>query len=738
MATIGAESRAHSARRSLAVFASGLALLACASCGRQEASTPADVDRARLLAADGEPGEWMANGRDWRGSYHSPLRQIDHRTVGRLGFAWAHTLDTARGLEATPLVIDGVMYTSGNYGNVYALDAATGRLLWSFEPKIDQRYARYACCDVVNRGVAVWRGRVYVGALDGWLYALDAATGKPVWKADSFIDRKRPYTITGAPQIAGDMVVIGQGGADFADARGYVSAYDLTTGALRWRFFTVPGDPCTPPEHPEMAQALRTWSPNSLWSAGGGGTPWDGMAYDPELDLLYVGTGNAAPYAWHDRSPGGGDNLFLASILAIHAHTGKLAWYYQTVPGEQWDYTATQKMVLADLKIGGRQRQVLMQAAKNGFFYVIDRRTGALISARPFVPVNWAKSIDPATGRPVLTGEADYERGPALVYPAASGAHNWQPMSFDPATGLVFIPTIEAAMVYAKDYDPASRDPAARWNVNGVFVDDYPAAGIPELKLPPLAAILRGRRPPVRRGVLRAWDPVAGRVVWDAQAVDFWQGGVLSTGGSLVFQGTSAGQIIVRDARTGQVLKSIDTGSSIMAAPMTYKVGGVQYVAVMAGYGGAAGWAFPPTSAAYRYGNQGRILAFRLDGPAVPKPPLSADSPIPAPPAQDGTPVDIALGARLFAQNCSRCHADVARGLVPDLRRNLPSSQAQFDEIVLRGALADGGMERFDDLLDARGSRAIRAYLTDQARIGYREQQKGRASERRSLPAKAN
>lgn len=696
------------------------------------------MDRARLLEADAEPGEWLVNGRDWRGTYNSPLRQIDVATVPRLGFAWSHDLDTERGLEATPIVVDGIMFTSGNWGRVYALDARTGKLIWSFVPDVDGQYGRYACCDVVNRGVAVWKGRVYVGSLDGWLYALDAGTGKVQWKADTFIDRKRPYTITGAPQIAGDVVVIGQGGADFADARGYVSAYDLATGKLRWRFFTVPGDPRKPPEHPELAQAGRTWSPDSLWSSGGGGTPWDGMAYDPVLDLLYVGTGNAAPYAWHDRSPGGGDNLFLASILAIRPKTGRLAWYYQTVPGERWDYTATQKMVLADLTIAGRKRQVLMQAAKNGFFYILDRHTGALISANAYSPVNWASRIDLKTGRPVLTGRGDYEHSPALVYPAASGAHNWQPMSFDPQTGLVYIPVIEGAMIYAKGYDLKARSLAERWNVNGVFVEDYPAAGIPELALPPLAKVLKGETPPRRRGVLKAWDPVAGKVIWEAPAPTFWEGGVLSTGGGLVFQGSSSGELVVRDARDGRVLKRIETGSSIMAAPMSYSVEGVQHVAVMAGYGGAAGWAYPEKSAAYRYGNKGRILAFRLGGPDVPKPAVVSDTPMPRPPRQVGSAADIRNGARLFASQCSRCHANVARGLVPDLRRMAAGTHGAFDEIVLRGALQGSGMGRFDDVLSEADAHAIHAYLIDEAWKAYRARGRGTGLEQRALPPKAN
>lgn len=713
-----------------------LALLVTQGCGRREAAS-GQVDRSRLLAADGEPGQWFTGGRDWREQYYSPLRQIDASSVGRLGFAWSYDVGTARGLEATPVVVDGTMYTSGNWGRVYALDARTGRERWKFVPEVDGQYGRYACCDVVNRGVAVWKGRVYVASLDGWLYALDAGDGHVVWKVDTFVDRTHPATITGAPQVAGDVVVIGQGGADFADSRGYATAFDLGTGKLRWRFFTVPGDPRHPPESPDVAAASSTWSRDSMWGSGGGGTPWDAMAYDPDLDLLYVGTGNASPFSWWDRSPGGGDNLYLASILAIHPKTGRLAWHYQTVPGERWDYTATQKMILADLTIGGRSRKVLMQAPKNGFFYVLDRETGELLSAKPYAPVNWASRIDMRTGRPVFTGEADYRDGPALVYPAASGAHNWQPMAFNPATGLVYIPVIEGAMIFAKGYEPSRHSLAEKWNVNAVFVEDYPKGGIPEIGLPPLANVLKGRPYPARRAVLRAWDPVRGRTVWEASAPDFWQGGVMTTAGGLVFQGRADGRLAIRDASTGRIIRELDTGSSIMAAPMSYEIDGVQYVAVMAGYGGAAGWAFPETSAAYRYGNEGRILVFRLDGGRMPARPLATTPPMPAPPPPPGSAANIATGGRLFAANCSRCHAEVDRGLAPDLRRMSAGTHRAFDEIVLRGALSGDGMGRFDDVLSPQEVKAIHAYLIDEAAVAYRTRGSG-APDKRRIPARAN
>jgi quinohemoprotein ethanol dehydrogenase len=709
------------------------ALLILGACGGGKKS-PGSVDTDRLTAS--EPTQWLASGKDWRGAYYSPLKKINDTTAARIGFAWDHELETSRGLEATPIVVDGVMYTVGNWGRVYALDAKTGKSIWTFVPEVDGQYARNACCDIVNRGISVWKGKVYVGALDGWLYALDAATGKVAWKADTFVDRKRPVSITGAPQIAGDVVVIGQSGADFADMRGYVTAFDLVTGKQRWRFFTVPGAPDKPFEHPEMATASKTWSAKSLWQSGGGGTAWDGMAYDPKLDLLYVGTGNASPYNWSDRSPGGGDNLYLASILAINPKTGRLVWHYQTVPGENWDYTAVQKMILADLKIGGRERQVLMQAPKNGFFYVLDRKTGELLSAKPFVPVNWASRIDLKTGRPVMTGLADYDKGPALVTPSAAGGHNWHPMAFNPETGLVYIPAIEGSMIFLKTYDPTGLTLADRWSVANIFPDDYPAEGVPSMQLPPLADVLKGQKWTPRRSVLRAWDPVSGKVVWDAPSKGFWDGGVMTSAGNLVIQGNAEGELIVRDARTGKELKRIDTGSSIMAAPMTYEIDGVQYIAVMAGYGGAIGWAYPPKSAAYRFGNQGRILVFKLDGAAMPKREAFVEQPIPEPPAQFGTAAQITEGERIFAGQCARCHANVARGMVPDLRRMSKDTHDSFADIVLGGALAGNGMGRFDDVLNPDQAKAIHAYLIDQARLAYAEQARGQKDAAPRLPSK--
>ena len=352
----------------------------------------------RLLKADSEPGAWLTGGRDYRQTYYSPLTSISPANISRLGYAWSYDIDFTTAFEATPTVVDGMMFTSGNRGNVYALDAKSGRLVWSFKPTIDPQILTKLCCTDVNRGVVVWRGRIYVGSIDGYLYSLDASTGAVLWKVDTITDRSRAYSITGAPYIAKELVVIGNSGAEF-DTRGYVTAYDAQTGKQAWRFFTVPGDPKLGFEHPELEMAAKTWAPDSRWDVGLGGTVWDGMAYDPKLNLLYVGTGNGGPWNRAIRSPSGGDNLFLASILALNPDTGRLVWYYQTTPSEAWDYTATQKLILADLKIDGRMRGVLMQAPKNGFFYVLDRKTGSLISATPYTEITWASRVD-LSGRP--------------------------------------------------------------------------------------------------------------------------------------------------------------------------------------------------------------------------------------------------------------------------------------------------------------------------------------------------
>ena len=646
------------------------------------AASQGQVDEKRLMAADKHPGEWLTTGRDFGKGHYSPLDQINAANVARLGFAWQYDTKTIRGLEATPIVVDGVMYTSGSVGQVYALDAKTGREIWTYSPHNDMRVNQRSCCDEVNRGVAVWHGKIYVASYDGHLIALDAASGKEIWSADTRVEKSRAFVSSGAPQVAGKVVIIGNAGGEY-DARGYVSAYDLETGKLAWRFYTVPGDPAKPQENPELNVALKTWDPKSNWPMGGGGTVWGDMAYDPELNLVYFGTGNGTFFDQSRRSPAGGDNLYIVSIIALHADTGRMAWYYQQAPGDAWDYDATESVILADLKIGGATRKVLMQAPKTGFFYILDRKTGELLSAEKFVPVTWADHVDLKTGRPVFApGLRDFKNnfnGKVFLHPASMGGHNWNPMSWDPKTGLVYIPEIEN--------------------------DD--------------AGLFSGKT------YLRAWDPVQSKHVWSTPAGYWWDhAGVLSTAGGVVFQGNGPGHFIAYDAATGKVLKDIDTGSTINAAPMSYQIGGVQYVAVMAAWGGG-GWSWVhPENAATQRGNEGRILVFKLDGGAVPIPPLlPAPGPIPQPPPLTASADEVKKGGQLFGAHCASCHVNQPGSEAPDLRRMTKDTHDAFHQIVLQGIFQNAGMPPWDDVLSTDDADAIHQYLISLAWDAYNKQQ---------------
>jgi len=696
---------------------------------------PGDLDATRLAMADSEPQNWFTLGRDEQGNYFSPLKSIDASNVDHLGFAWDYDLGAPlRGQEATPIVIDGVMYTSGTWGYVYAVDAATGRELWRFDPKVDYIWGRNPCCDLVNRGVAVWQGVVYVASVDGHLHALDAATGKELWSVDTITDHALPYSSTGAPQVAGDVVVIGNSGADMGrgGVRGYVAAYDLKTGAFKWRFYTVPPAPGKPLENPELAAAAKTWDSHRKAYFQGGGTVWDGFAYDPELKLVYFGTANAAPYDLRQLGPTKLDSLYTASIIALHADTGRMAWYYQTTPRDSWDYDAVQKMILADIDVEGSKRQILMQASKNGFFYVLDRATGKLISANNFTYVNWAKGVDLKTGRPIPTKTSDWYAGPKNVYPSWSGGHTWPPMSYNPQTNLVYIPVVDQSAVWVdlRHNGGTVKFIDGFFTVNGIFPDEtYDAADVKRLygPLPDRKTIAASRKVNPVRELLRAWDPVAEKTVWEhvtSQGIRGNDGGVMSTAGNLVFQGRGSGELWVYAADTGKVLAKIPTGSHIMAAPMTYAVDGVQYVAVQVGYGGAAITVgpIPPSSAALKYQNTNRIIAFKLGGGPVPTPPPRVEDPFPEPPAQTASAAEVSAGEILFIQECSRCHV-FGPSSTPDLRKLNPGLHAAFKDIVLHGALAPNGMERFDDLLSDQDADAIHAYLIDQSWQAYHAQQ---------------
>jgi quinohemoprotein ethanol dehydrogenase len=651
--------------------------------------TPADVDDAVLESAGERAGSWLTHGRDYAETRFSPLTGIHEGNVDRLGLAWTFATRTERGLEATPLVAGGVLYATGSWSVVYAVDARTGEELWFWDPEVDRALGAFACCDVVNRGVALYKGKVYAGIFDGRLVALDAGTGDVVWETQS-TDPALPYTVTGAPRVVQGRVIIGNGGAEYG-VRGYVSAYDAETGELAWRTYTVPGNPADGFESEAMKMAAGTWT-GEWWTMGGGGTVWDSMAYDPRLDLLYVGVGNGTPWNRLVRSPGGGDNLFLASILALRPSTGELVWHYQTTPGETWDYTATQHMILADLDIDGEQRQVLMQAPKNGFFYVLDRATGELISAEPFVPLNWATHVDRQTGRPVEIDGARYEHEPFMQMPGPLGGHNWHPMSFNPHTGLVYIPAQEPWSLYVHDPDFEFRE--GIWNV-GVIRG---AAAALSVSLP------------APTGHLLAWDPVAQQERWRAPYGDMWNGGTLTTAGNLVFQGTSDGRFIAYQAETGERLWEAAVGR-IIAAPVTYEVDGVQFVSVLAGWGGA--YATTAGAGGARI-ERGRVLSFAIGGQARVAPAEATIEPAaPEPISFTASPEQIAAGATGYAASCSVCHGPdaVSGGVLPDLRLAAPEVFGDFHDIVLGGARLERGMPSFELWLDRQEVDAIRAYV---------------------------
>ena len=652
--------------------------------------------------------DWAEHGRTPYEQRFSPLEDINADTVDGLGLDWYADLDSDRGQEATPIAVEGKLYVSTAWSMVKAYDGVSGKLLWSYDPKVPREWAVNACCDVVNRGVAVVDGSVFVGTLDGRLVALDAATGRAIWSVLT-IDPNKPYTITGAPRVIKGKVIIGNGGAEYG-VRGYVSAYDAVTGKRAWRFYTVPGDPSKPFEMPILANAAKSWA-GEWWKLGGGGTVWDSMAYDPALDLLYIGTGNGSPWNRKLRSAGKGDNLFLSSIVALRPSTGEYVWHYQVTPGDEWDFTATQPIILADLKIDGKDRKVLMQAPKNGFFYVLDRATGQLLSAKAFVPTTWARGIDLKSGRPIENPEARYsETGkPFLQMPGPLGAHSWHPMSYSPKTGLVYLPTQTFPFLYAPDGQ--FRHNRRGWNL-GVSM------GTP--LLPDDPKIVAGIRSSIK-GALVAWDPVRQKEVWRVDFGEAFNGGTLATAGDLVFQGNASGRLAAYRADNGKKLWSFDAQSPIMAAPISYAIKGRQYVAVMVGYGGVG--AFGPgalTNPDRKKRNISRLMVFSLDGKAkLPPPPPIVALPEPSPPSDAPVGARIEIGRRLYERSCATCHgtAAITAGIAPDLRHSQALAKDTFRAIVLDGALKDAGMAGFAGTLSPTDVEDIRGYLAQRARL---------------------
>jgi len=661
---------------------------------------PADLNEFRVLHADREPGNWMTYGRTYDEQRFSPLNQVNDHNVSSLGLAWHYDLDTDRGQEATPIVVDGVMYFTSAWSKVFALNAATGELLWSYDPQVPGHWAINACCDVVNRGVAAWNGKIFVGTLDGRLIALDAANGRRVWETLT-IDPDFRYTITGAPRVAKGKVIIGNGGGEFG-VRGYVSAYDNETGKLIWRFYTVPGNPSQPFESPILAKAAPTWSGN-WWKLGGGGTVWNAISYDPELDQLYIGTGNGTPWSEKFRSPKGGDNLFTCSIVALKMETGEYVWHYQEDPADAWDFDSDEDIILADLVIEGQARKVLMQAPKNGFFYVLDRINGSLISAKPYTFVNWASGVDLLTGRPVETTLSRYQGAdPRPIVPGPLGAHSWQPMSYSPATGLVYIPVNDVGFKYKTPSSFEAKKLAPNYGI------DVVAAGLPQdpkVKKAILEAV---------KGKLVAWNPVQQRAAWTSERPGPWNGGTLATAGNLVFEGTASGNFEAYRADNGAKLWSFAAQTGVMAGPVTYEVSGKQYIAVLVGWGGVFPLAAGEVSfASGRVRNRSRMLAFKIGGKAS-LPPLEAiEEPRLAALPNPASAATIHKGEQLFQSYCAGCHGDVAvsGGVLPDLRFSDMLTSDTWFEVVRQGLLQSQGRVSFAQELSHDDAAATRSYV---------------------------
>jgi len=706
--TAGAARKAGGLRAALAA----LMLAALASCNMSAGSGgAAAVTGEKMRDADSQSnvGNWMSYGRTWDEQRYSPLDQINDSNVSKLGLAWYADLDTYRGIEATPLVIDGVLYNANVFNIVTAYNARTGEKLWTYDPKVGREWARLACCGPSTRGIAAWNGKIIIAALDGRLIGVDAKTGKEVWTTKTF-DNDEAYSITGAPRVFDGKVVIGNGGADYG-VRGFVSAYDADTGKKLWKFYLVPGNPADGPDGEASDSAMKiaepTWT-GEWWKYGGGGTAWDSLVYDPELNLVYIGTGNGGPHVQHFRSPNGGDNLFLCSIVAVNADTGKYVWHYQMVPEEEWDYTCTQPMMLADLDIGGKKRQVIMQAPKNGFFYVLDRKTGEFISAKSYVPNTWASGMDPKTGRPNVYPDAKITRTPHLMSPTWAAAHSWHPMSYSPKTGLVYFPAQEQWDVYARLPDEQFEWVKFRSNSGRDFTNE------PELRKK-LMEIANSRE----KGYLLAWNPITQKEAFRVPYPYPGSGGVLTTAGNLLMQGTIEKNFAIYRADNGQKLWEMPVQNVSGPGPITYMVDGEQYIALNVGWIGQPVYGLSKIPGGFRT-SQSRLLVFKLGGTAK-LPPMPAASQLPRPPFLSASEAQVKEGQALYAQTCRTCHGEDAVGGVKDLRWMSKETHDQFLDIVLGGIRKDKGMASFADILTKSQAEAIHAYLIARANEDWQD-----------------
>ena len=660
-------------------------------------------------------GEWLSYGRTYREQRFSPLDSVNRNNVDELDLVWSFKFDTARGMEATPIVHDGVIYVSTGWSHVHAIDARSGEELWHYDAKIPKAQLAKTCCGPVNRGVAIWQEdsdsplQVFFGALDGRLIALDAATGMENWSVQS-TPTDGNYSVTGAPRIVKGMIIIGNGGAELG-VRGYVSAYDVTTGEMKWRFYTVPGDRNKPQENAALEAALETWSGDEWYKlGGGGGTAWDSLVYDPELDLLYIGTGNGSPWNRELRSPGGGDNLYLSSIVALRPDTGEYVWHYQVTPADNWDYTATQQMVLAELEIEGEMRSVIMQAPKNGFFYVLDRKTGELLSAEKFGRVTWATHVDMETGRPVESKFANYqENGGSFIWPSPYGAHNWQPMSFSTKTGLMYIPVQSIPSYFSAVKEVMYR--VNRWNT-GVDLNTN--------RDPKSWVAGRASADALIYGELVAWDPVKKKRAWKVHHSKPSNGGILSTAGDLVFQGTWDGTFAAYDAYNGKKLWQYKSDSAVLAGPMTYELDGEQYIAVAQGSGGTV-MITVGDELMKKKTNQNKLLVFKKgrfnQTVSLASNELATIKALGHKVNSD--PAVIKQGESLYHNNCASCHGinALSNYVVPDLRYMSEQTHSDFASIVIGGTRTHKGMIGFYETLGLDDVDAIHAYLANKQKL---------------------
>ncbi|MEY4762898.1 MAG: hypothetical protein RLZZ200_2754 [Pseudomonadota bacterium] len=664
-----------------------LALLA----GCANAPAPVVIDNASL-ANEQDGTNWPAFGRTFRETHYSPLSQVNTESVKRLGLAWTLDLDVTNSITA-PLAVNGVIYLGAGHGIIHAVEAKTGKLLWRHDARAMERNPDKLHVAWGIRGIAFWKDKVYAGTSDGRLIALNAKDGAELWSAQT-VDPKDGAVITGAPRVFNGKVVIGFSGGDFSPLRGYVTAYDAESGKKLWRFFFVPGKPGTTDgevSDPAMAKAAETWT-GEWWKYGGGGSAWNAMTYDPEFNRLYIGTGNGTPMNWKLRSPGGGDNLFIASVVALDADTGEYAWHYQTTPGDSWDYDSAVDMSLVDLKIDGQDRKVMLHAAKNGFFYVLDRKDGKLISAEKLGTVTWADKVDLKTGGPVMTAGAKYEKKNILLWPSFQAVHHWLPQSWNPKLGLMFEPTLEMPAEFGDDgVDTKHYAPRMR-------TTDYTGLTVGGGDVPPDAG----------RSVLKAWDPVAKKVIWSVETPGVSNGGTLATGGDLVFQGLADGNFHAYSAKDGTDLWSFFAGVAATGVPISFSVDREQYIAVTAGPLGGSTAAFGSISGRWGWDprvHPRRLLVFKLDAKGV----------LPAtPPRKPAVPLEGAefkvdavkarTGQREYEQ-CTLCHGMgvVGGGIAPDLRASpvLLSAEA-FAHVVRDGSLKPRGMPSFADITDAQ------------------------------------